>query len=183
MNTIQPERTYLYIEKDNEFFLVYGTSVGENKKGMKRKFMKLLEDDPVALKKVKSAGYSHKVDDIVSVVRDYNHRNYVTKSVTDESMIGKIIFYRSSKKQGDKPVRVKVDNQEYILDSNSKFSLNLPVTHEVKICVESKSGKFCDLVLGSPYFYKYYEIDVCKKGNIKFKKSSKDDMIVQVSNL
>lgn len=163
----------LYVEKDDVYFVVFiSKTIGQRNDFNFNYLKEMVSDDDKSLKRIIAENFKQDSESIISLIRNYN-LNFYEDFTDSEEETGKVIFFRVKKNQNKEPIKLYFDGQEYSVQINDKVELSLPVSFSSKVCIGYKS-KVCDLVSGSPYFNKFFEISLDKDGNLSIQQKDKE---------
>lgn len=173
----------LFAEKDDNYIEILTTgTIGQNKKEKITELEKLVNDDPLIVRKLNAESYRHKYDEILSLISEYNVRAFKEKPLPDE-IVGKVVFFRRKKKQLKEPAKVIIRGKTYEIPKNSNLEITLPYQQATKVCITNTKEMNCHLVSGSKYFTRYYEISLDKKGLTELKNTEKKHSEFYISQM
>lgn len=171
--------SYLYVEKNGLYRLVVNANVyewGEKRKNalreQERKLLSpFLEDDSIAYNTVKNG--NHDASSIIKMVEQYNLRAHRPTSTTT-TPTRKVVFCRKKRNQAKAPIYLQIGDSQFELIPASKVAMELPVDNHTKISISYGSRTDFDLIIGSKYYDKCYELNYNKGGNMKFESQNRE---------
>jgi hypothetical protein len=166
---------YYYIEKSDRFEGIFTPyAIGQNKKGRTEILKSFVSDRPEILKMI-GEDFKLNSDNLLGIIKKYNLLTYEYDSAHKGSELGEVIIYRSAKNKASDLIRVEIDGEELVLNSNDDFiSIKCKTNVNSRICFDS-TDQFCHLVEAIPYFTSYYKLIRDKKSFYSLERSDKKE--------
>ncbi len=164
---------YYYIEKEDRFERLYFPDLLGLNKLKQIDFLKtFVNDHEPSLKKLDD-NFSFTNSSILDFIRGYNLAMYEPHTPRDTLHLCEIIIYRRDKNKKNAPVKITLDQQEFLLDNNDFIKAKIDYEAISKICIGNGENLTCELFKGHPYFQIYYEIRVDSKVKSTFELKDK----------
>lgn len=164
------QKNYWFLEKDDEIEIAF---MADNDSGAfslgKIKyydlnvelFKSVFSDDEKALEVINTLKKRGKLNEIRTLVNDYNNRHHDKTAESKEissSYMASVTFLRDSRKELKDDLKLMVNNRSYHFPKNSKLKLKIPSDRLTKICIENSENKYCRLVSSSQSFQNFYKL-------------------------
>lgn len=148
-----------YAEKGNHFECVLFYDRGRSLNGFDV-FKTFVDDDAEIAKKIEAYDFEFTEKSLVTLVKEYNVRNFEKVILSDYNSFGIIGLYCGvdlSKRAG---LTIKVnDSIEYKLPANYRpYPIRLPLASPSKVCVIWDEGISCQVVMPIRFETQYYEV-------------------------
>ena len=153
--------TYYYAEDDDQYGNVYITGLLQDKSDDIKALEDFVSDDADILKKLKSDDFRLNEKNLLSLIREYNLRNFDKVKASEYSSKGNVSFYSRVRPKLKEKLTVTINDSlvHKLPASGMPLPVGLPKNVPSKVCVSWESGSHCKIMNPSPYSIHYYELD------------------------
>jgi hypothetical protein len=147
-----------YAEKANHFECVLFYDRGRSLNGFDV-FKAFVNDDAEIAKKIEAYDYEFTEKSLVTLVEEYNVRNFEKVILSDYNSLGTVGLYSGMDPSKRAGLTIKVnDSIEYKLPANNRpYPIRLPLASPSKDCVIWDDGISCHVVMPIRFETQYYE--------------------------